>query len=1098
MRILSITTFSMLLFCLTACNSESSDAPGQDYLFQPLEQERSGIDFSNEITEDAQHSIINYIYYYNGAGVAAGDINNDGLTDLYFVSNMGENKLYLNKGGLRFEDITATAHVQSNSSWNTGVSMVDINNDGYLDIYLCSVSGLLDFEGRNELFINNGDGTFSEKAAEYGLDHKGFATQAYFFDYDKDNDLDVYIVNHAVHTTLSHGPASAREKRVPLVGDVLLKNEGGKFTDASESAGIYGGVNGYGLSAAIADYNNDGWDDIYVCNDFHEEDYYYLNNQDGTFRESLASAFATISRFSMGSDAADINNDGYPDLITLDMLPEDERVVKESEGDDAMYNMQKQLSRLGYKDQYARNMLQVNLDGRSFQETALFNGVAATDWSWGPLIADYNNDGFQDIFIANGILRRPNDLDFKNYVSNAFKKGGQSQGMKWLYESKDHMPGGEVPNEIYKGNAQQFQKMTGKWLPDHATLSNGALYSDLDNDGDLDLVLNNLNQSAEIYENTNTEQGNYLRVVLNYTGGNKEALGAKVVLYTNGSKQFRQLYKTRGFLSSTDSRVHFGLGSLEAIDSVEVIWPDNRVQMIKAPAVNTTISLAYEELEETRYANPQRGVKEPVFNLEEQMLAFTHSEDNYDDFHKEKLIPYRVSTLGPAVAVADIDGNGYEDVFLGNASGDPFGLYMNTGNGLIKKALPGIEKDSIVEDNAAIFFDADNDNDLDLFVASGIHSMGVKNLSKDRLYLNKNGNFEKSRESLPGHQYNTSTVVAADYDADGDMDLFVGNLSEQGDFGKSVPSFIYKNDGTGNFTADPDFTLESHVTAALWEDIDGNGYPDLIITAEWEAPKIFMNEKGKLIQAEIPTGLQGLWQGAALFDVDADGDKDIVLGNWGLNTRYRASSEEPLYMYHSDFNADGRTETVVAYPIDGEYYPVHSKMDLASQMNFIQKKYPSHKEFALKTVEDIFGVAAMERSRKYEIQTLATGYLENNGGKFNAFRELPKAFQLGPVRNFTALTVNGENCLLVSGNSRRVNTWHGAYNSMKGLLLQNLKHYTPVYELGIDPFDKEIRATLNLGQRNGNLLLVVPNNGEVKTYSYDPGTSKALITENKG
>ena len=437
----------------------------QDYLFKKLTPDATGISFRNEIKDDVKHNIINYIYYYNGAGVSVGDFNNDNLPDLFFVSNKGDNKLYLNKGNLNFEDITEKAGIQGKADWQTGATILDINNDGHLDIYICAVSGLLDFKGHNELYINNGDNTFTEKSKEYNLDYIGYSTQAYFFDYDKDNDLDVYIVNHAVHTKTSHGPALLREKRTGLTGDVLLKNTNNKFTDYSGEAKIFGGANGYGLSASIADFNNDGWEDIYVCNDFHEDDYYYLNNQDGTFTESLADKFSMISRFSMGSDAADINGDGFQDLITLDMLPKDERAVKESEGDDTMLDVQLQLQKLGYKDQYARNMLQINNSGKFFNEEALYNGIADTDWSWSPLIADYDNDGHQDLFVANGILRRPNDLDFRMYVASTYKYRDKNQSKdEWLLNSLQEMPKGDIPNQIFKGNSSKFENKNNDWI----------------------------------------------------------------------------------------------------------------------------------------------------------------------------------------------------------------------------------------------------------------------------------------------------------------------------------------------------------------------------------------------------------------------------------------------------------------------------------------------------------------------------------------------------------------------------------------------------------------------------------------------------------
>ena len=519
---------------LFSCSNEQEKLNSSSYLFETVSPESSGIEFANIVTEDAEHNIISYIYYYNGGGVATGDVNNDGLSDLFFVSNMGNNKLYLNKGDLKFEDISDKANISGNASWQTGVTLVDINNDGFLDIYICAVSEYLDFKGHNELYINNGDNTFTEKAKDYGLDFKGYSTQSYFFDYDKDGDLDAYLVNHAVHTSLSHGKAELRHKREPLTGDVLLKNDNGQFIDVSEEANIYGGINGYGLSATIADFNNDGWDDIYVCNDFHEDDYYYINQKDGKFKEQLAKSFTTISRFSMGSDASDINGDGYQDLMTLDMLPRDEVVLKETEGDDSMFNMQVHLNNLGYKDQYSRNMLQMNNSGEFFQETAILNNVADTDWSWSPLFADYNNDGYQDLFVSNGILRRPNGLDFKKYISSAFKGRSEAEGLAWLYNSINEMASGKVTNEIFEGNSKTFKRQTGNWIKNQPNISNGAIYVDLDLDGDLDIVTNNYGETASLLENT-TKNKNYIELDFIYKDSNIEGIGSKVIIYTNKS-----------------------------------------------------------------------------------------------------------------------------------------------------------------------------------------------------------------------------------------------------------------------------------------------------------------------------------------------------------------------------------------------------------------------------------------------------------------------------------------------------------------------------------------------------------------------------------
>ncbi len=1074
-----IRNFSFFLFSfilLYSCDEKDE----KNYLFQELKSSTTGVHFSNILEENEAHSIINYIYFYNGGGVSTGDINNDGLPDLYFVSNQDENKLYLNKGNFEFEDITKKAGVAGSSDWSTGSSMVDINGDGFLDIYVCAVSELLDFKGHNELFINNGDGTFTEKSEEYGLDFKGYSTQAYFFDFDKDNDLDVYIVNHAVHTSLSHGPAKQRYKRAPLVGDVLLQNNNGKFEDISEKAGIFGGVNGYGLSASVSDFNNDGWDDIYICNDFHEDDYYYINNQDGTFSEQLANSFSTISRFSMGSDAADMNGDGNIDLIALDMLPNDEKVLKETEGDDAMLNMQTNLKNLGYRDQYSRNMLHINSDANYFYESAFMNNISDTDWSWAPLVADYNNDGHQDVFISNGILRRPNSLDFKKYVSNTFKTYGEKDGLKWLFKSINEMPKGDAPNQIFEGNSIQFQQQTGEWIAKKSGFSNGAVYVDLDLDGDLDLVTNNINAEASIFKNT-TATKNFLSVSLSYQKQNLNGIGSKITAFFNGKSIKKEVYTSRGFLSSVESKVHFGLGDA-SVDSVQVVWPNGKYQVISSPEANSELKITYNaDSGDFDYSNENKS--KPIFKPDKS-LEFIHSEDTYNDFFNDRLIPYKVSTLGPAVAIGDVDKNGYDDVFFGNASGEAGALFLNTGVKFVKSNQPEFEKDAPFEDNDAVFFDADNDGDLDLYVASGINERRNKNYEFDRLYLNTNGTFKQAKNQILYNPLNTSSVAIYDYDNDGDEDIFIGNLSNPQNFGATVNSAILKNDGKGKFSVDTNFSLNSKVRDAIWGDVNGDGTKDLLIATEWDTPKVFINARGKLQEQPLSDNYKGLWQTVSTFDIDGDGDQDILLGNWGENTKFQKYIDKPIVYYYGDFDGNKVKEALIAYEVNGKYYPLDSKDMLASQMNVMNKRFVTHKEFSLQPIEKVVTDESISNATKQEIRILKSGYLENNNGDFSKFVPFANELQLGPIKSFNRLTIVNESKILVSGNSEEPTTYHGYYLSLQGYVLDSNNKVTAVPKLGISPFTNQIKGTYTIGMKGKNVLLVVPNNQPVKTYSF--------------
>ncbi|WP_291960342.1 CRTAC1 family protein, partial [Maribacter sp.] len=627
-------------------------------LFVKHAAEDTGIAFENTLTETKDLSILDYLYFYNGGGVAIGDINNDSLPDIYFSGNQVKNKLYLNKGNLQFEDITETAGVAGGSSWNTGTIMGDVNGDGLLDIYVCAVVGLNGFNGYNELFINQGDATFKESAADYGLDFESYSSSAAFLDYDLDGDLDMYLLNHAIHTQDSYGNAQIRHKRVYETGDKLLRNDNGKFVDVSEEAGIYGGVNGYGLGIAVSDFNQDGYPDIYIGNDFHEDDYYYLNNGDGTFKESLKDAFGHTSRFSMGSDVADINHDGLPDLISLDMLSRDEIVLKSSEGDDDIQIQKMKTETFGYHNQYTRNMLFVNQPNGKFIETALQSGVAATDWSWSALFSDFDQDGEQDLYISNGIPKRPNDLDYINYISNENIRSKINNTNLVDQKALKMMPSGFIGNMIFKGAKDlQFIDESKSWIAQDTIISGATAYSDLDNDGDLDLVTNNLYSPADIQENTTNNKANWLKIKLDYHSKNKFGIGTKVFSYANGIQQFKEMYTVRGFQASSEPVIHFGYDGLKNIDSLKIIWPDKSIQVIKNIATNQTLYLSPENTDTFNYSSLKKNgnilFKKTMNNLG---VNYVHKEDAYSDYLRQKLIPYQMSDRGPAVSIGDLNG----------------------------------------------------------------------------------------------------------------------------------------------------------------------------------------------------------------------------------------------------------------------------------------------------------------------------------------------------------------------------------------------------------------------------------------------------------
>ncbi len=1060
-------TLVLLEIVFASCDREKKL---KSSFFEVLDHEQTGLHFINKLKPNSQFNMFNYMYFYNGAGIGAGDFNNDGLVDLFFSSNQGDNKLFINEGGLKFTDVSKEASVPQDSGWSTGVSIVDINNDGLLDIYVCKVGRYEVLNSKNQLLICKGIGKngipyYEDMAGQYGLDFSGFSTQALFFDYDMDGDLDMYLLNHAVHQNGSFAPRSNFTATYnPLSGDRIFRNEtissssvtgeaAVMFTDITKEAGINSSSIGYGLGIAASDINMDGYPDLYIGNDFHENDYLYINQENGKFKDQSDQHLMHTSKFSMGVDVADVNNDGAPEIISMDMLPYDPYILKRSLGDDEYDIFIGKIS-FGYNYQYSRNNLQLNRKNGMFSELGLFSGVYATDWSWAPLFVDFDNDGLKDLFISNGIPKRLNDMDYINFVSsdeiqqkvNANKMDENNMALI------NKFPEIKIPNKFFKNaGGLSFIDMADSISNDKTTYSNGAVYADLDNDGDLDIVVNNVDDPVLVYENkiNNIQVKRSVDIKLTGPENNKNAIGAKVLVFSNTEIRTYENYPVRGFQSSMLVPLHIGLDESK-IDSVFLLWPDNTYQPLTiGDSSRLTIKYItglpaydYKKINSffTSSIRPMNDITDSVH------LSYKHIENSFNEFNREPLIPHMLSTEGPALAIGDINKDGLEDIFIGGAKTKLSYIFIQKVNGTFAPInQPEIAKDSMYEDVDAVWADINNDGFPDLVVASGGNEYYGKDIHlSPRVYLNDGqANFTRSESAFDNIFLTASCVVSADFNNDGYADLFIGGRSVPWDYGQIPHSYLLLNNGAGKFidvtqSKAKELSKVGMVTDAVWFDIDGDQDNDLVVTCEWGGIEAFINDKGSFVKRSL-TEKRGWWNFVLPVDVDNDGDMDLVAGNLGLNSRLKASVEEPVRLYFNDFDDNGKGEQVLTYYIGGKEFPFMNKDELQKQLPYIKKKFLYAGDFAKASIKEIFGSTKLKEAQLLIADHFANSILINNGNLNFTTVALPWQAQLTSFRDAVIIDANNDQLpdILLGGNYYDDNIQQGRYDADFGSILVN-------------------------------------------------------------